>query len=311
MTEPDLQPEPLTFIDGAVIHKDYVYFLAKYDSIDPDEYDCTLGVFYYVDEWVSHEDMHYNAISTCYYKLGPKIPGALVALSEQGDVHYIDNVGERHEKIRDAGLHPPGHLGMMSQVCQIGRSLYACGAHGQVYRRLETGWVHIDDQILDPGMDQPLTLNAIAGSAEDDIFVAGYHGRILHFDGRDWDELDSPTNLHLERICVVGRGEAYVCGNEGTLLWIHGAGITDLSIDTEEHFWGMTSFDGHLYVATLSTMYVLEDGDLYELDTGLGEGVEFYRLDSRDGMLWSIAPKDLVRFDGETWERVPFLDNEM
>ena len=54
-----------------------------------------------------------------------------------------------------------------------------------------------------------------------------------------------------------------------------------------------------------------DDDELYELDTGLGPDVEFYRIDSRDGMLWSFAPKDLVRFDGERWERVSFPDNEV
>ena len=35
-----------------------------------------------------------------------------------------------------------------------------------------------------------------------------------------------------------------------------------------------------------------------------------YRLDSGDGVLWSFGPKDLLRFDGKVWKRVPFPENE-
>ncbi|NVB38750.1 hypothetical protein G6O69_12995 [Pseudenhygromyxa sp. WMMC2535] len=311
VSEEEPEAVPLTFVDGAALGRDHLYFLAYYDDLDPAVYECTVGTYYDAGDWLSHEDMGHAAISACRFEPVPDTAAMVVALSMQGDVHFHGPQGSFEERIPDAGTREVGKLGAMAQVRQIGGSLYACGAHGQVYRRTRQGWEHIDGPILDRSMERSLSLNGIDGSAEDDILVVGYHGRILRFDGRRWSELDPPTNLHLERVCCVGRGEAYACGNRGTLLWIRGESIMDLSVDIPEHFWGMTVFDGRLYVATLSAIWVLEDGELREIDTGLGGDVEFYRLDSCEGMLWSIAPKDLIRFDGDTWERVPFPDNEV
>ncbi|NVB43497.1 hypothetical protein G6O69_37100 [Pseudenhygromyxa sp. WMMC2535] len=44
---------------------------------------------------------------------------------------------------------------------------------------------------------------------------------------------------------------------------------------------------------------------LEEVELGLDQPVGFYRLDSGDGVLWSFGPKDLLRFDGQAWQRSP------
>ena len=301
--------DPIHFIDGAVIDRSYVYMLAQYDQYDPSYHAPeSLTVIYDGDDFGQHTEMPFDVVSVCNYKDGSQ-PTVVAILSKNGhvrsfqcDEHWV----EYDERIPDAGIRDGGKYGYLAQIAHIGTTFYACGSHGQVYRRTPTGWIHVDQGILDPGFERSLTLTSISGSAEDDIFVVGWHGRILHFDGYRWTELDSPTNIHLERVLSVGRGEAYVCGNDGTLLRVHPGGIENLSADTDAHFWGLAVLDGRVFVSSLLTIYELIDGELEEVDTGL-EGVEFYRLVANDGTMWSFAAKDVVRFDGKTWEHVPVV----
>ena len=306
--------DPVHFNDGCVIQSGYIYVSGKLDRTGRDHADYS--VLFWSQrmndnslEWYVDTDLAANVISVCTVAG----PDGVMALGQQGEVHvnFFDEDEPRREQLPDAGIYGAGRLGAMSQIRAIGSSVYACGAHGQVYRRDPSGrWQHLDPALIDRSEDQPLTLNGIDGSAEDDIFAVGYGGRIVHWDGRRWEELDSPTNLHLERVCSVGRGEAYICGNEGTLLHVLGEGIMDLSADMPAHFWGLTVFEGRPYACTLTGIYALaDDEELEELRLGLDRPVGCYRLDSKDGELWSVGPKDLLRFDGQAWTREVFPFN--
>jgi hypothetical protein len=181
---------------------------------------------------------------------------------------------------------------------------------GQVYRRDESGWIHIDDGILDRNISpDALHLNGIAGTSHRDIYVCGFGGRILHFDGRTWDELATPTNVHLERIHCVSPSEAYVCGNKGTFFKISSGAFTDYSIDIDEHFWGLTSFQGKIYLATLKGLYVFDGKQVRPVDTKLKPPIGGYRLDACEEQLWSFGVDDLAWFDGKKWTRLKHPDN--
>lgn len=297
------------FYDGAVIDRELTYMIGNYDRYDPSYHaPHSLALMFDERELYGDDPLPFEAVSICGHKDGEK-PTVIAILSKNGHVRLVwggEKLTRADERIPDAGIRDGGKYGYLAQIAHIGATFYACGSHGQVYRRTPSGWIHADEGILDPGFDRSLTLTSISGSAEDDIFVVGWHGRILHFDGDRWTELDSPTNIHLERVLSVGRGEAYVCGNEGTLLRVHPGGIENLCADTDAHFWGLAVLDGRVFVSSLLSIYELIDGELEEVDTGL-DGVEFYRLVANDGTMWSFAAKDVVRFDGETWEHVPVL----
>lgn len=295
---------PIYVNDGCVVEPDYVYVTARYERLDPARDERSIGLARVDGRWSCHADLDYNVISACYFEPDPDQTGELIALSMHGEVHSWDPRGETEQTIAGAGSREPGGRGPLTQIRQIGASLFACGSHGQVYRRSEAGWDLVDETILDPARTRALWLNGLGGAAEDELLVVGYHGRILRFDGRRFDELAVPTNVHLERVWSSGPGLAYVCGNYGTLLRITPSGIDDLSIDTDEHFWGLAGLDGRIYACSLSTIYALDDDDqLRELDTGLGPEVGFYRLDSKGGALWSFGAHDLIRFDGQAWTR--------
>lgn len=288
------------FNDGCVKTDNHVYIAAKLPHLDPDEYDYARIFTYKGPQWF-FEDLQWNVVSVCVLL----DPISVNVVSQRGDVAIYTPAGKSFEKITDVDTY-----GAVSQMRVIGGKLHVCGLQGQVYSRESNGWVHLDRGILDPKISvKALNLNSIDGTAANDIYVVGFGGRILHYDGSAWTELASPTNLHLERVHCAAPGETYACGNNGTFLKITQQGIENHSIELEDHFWGLTSFQGKVYLATLKGLYVFDGQTLEELDTGLEPPIGGYRLDARDGQLWSFGVDDLAYFDGKTWTRVIHPDN--
>jgi hypothetical protein len=290
------------FNDGCVAAKDYIYFSGKLRGLDPDEYEFSRTFSYRAPNMGFIDHPGRNIVSVCHYT----VDSCFYSLSTRGDVHLgARGVTPREEKIQDVES-----LGAVSQIRQIGEHLYVCGMQGQVYRRDESGWVHVDNGILDRKIATgALHLNSIDGASERDIYVAGFGGRILHFDGKRWTELVSPTNVHLERVRCVSESEVYFCGNKGTFIKLANGTFTDHSIDIEDHFWGLTSFEDKVYLATLKGLYVFDGTRVRPVDTKLKPPIDGYRLDARDGQLWSFGVDDLAWFDGKKWHRLKHPDN--
>lgn len=290
------------FNDGVVRTAGHVFIAAKLAHLNPDEFEFGRMFFHKAPQW-GYQDINWSVVSVCYRET----PYSFVALGERGGVMtYSPGTPPHEEFIADAR-----DYGSLSQVRSIKNTLYACGMQGQVYRRGNDAWEHIDQGILDSEIStSALHLNGIDGTSPSDIYVVGMGGRILHYDGWAWAELDSPTNVHLERVHCVEPGEAYVCGNSGTFLKITPHGIENLSISLEDHFWGLTSFQAKIYLATLKGLYVYDGTTVAAVDTGLEPAIGGYRLDARDGQLWSFGVDDLAYFDGAAWTRVEHADNK-
>lgn len=299
--------EPVYFNDGCQKDATYAYLSAKLKSVNPDAY--TFSRLFFTrppTKWAKH-DLNWNVVSVCYF--APL--DAFCALSMQGDVNLAGQQGFATEKIADAGTYPAGRLGAVKQIRVIGDHLYVCGDQGQVYRRGQGGWTHIDDGILERTISaSALDLNGIDGTSDADIYVVAMHGRIFHYDGRSWTELDSPTNVHLERVRCVSPDEVYFCGNAGVFLKKTPKGFEDHSVpDLGKHFWGLEHLDGKIYLATLDGLYVFDGNSVEAVNTGLTPAIGGYRLSARDGTLWSFGVDDVAWFDGTTWTRVEHPDN--
>ena len=297
------------FVDGCVIEHDYCYFASKLKSIDSQEYDYSRLFFLDCDKWIFH-DLEWDVVSVCVKSKNNNEQRKYCALSMQGDVELQYPGGADIEKIADAGTYEG--LGAVKQICEIGEHLYVCGDQGQVYQRVSIGsWEHIDEGLLDRNITaSALDLNSIDGTSEDDMYVVGYHGKIFHRDGLVWRELDSPTNAHLGRVRCVSTDEVYICGNNGVFLKGNKAGFEDLSIPgLSDNLWGLECYKGKVYLASLNGLYVYDGTDVEQIKTGLDPEIGGYRLNARDGVLWSFGVDDLAYYDGVRWTRVIHPDN--
>lgn len=296
------------FVDGCVIEHDYVYVASKADMLDPAQIDFSRMFFNDRGEWVYH-DLSWSVISVCVQRASE--PRQYVALSMQGDIEYQFVGGTSTEKIPNAGTLKGA--GAMTQIREIGGVLVACGYGGQVYWRSPTGW-----QMLAGGLvhlstkKRPAHITAVDGSSMNDLYAVGFHGRIFHFDGKTWSELDSPTNVHLERVRVAD-DHVYVCGNAGTVLKGDRQGFAVLPIEGfTAPLWGIERFGGKTYVAHMDGLLVHNGKTWAPVKLGLDDSglpEDGYRLDAHDGVLWSFGPKRVAFFNGKTWTAMPHPDN--
>jgi hypothetical protein len=251
----------------------------------------------------------------------------LCALSEDGDV-LLTGGGHSIEKIPGAGVHSDDAQGWgyLSDIQQIGEHLYAAGYSGQVYKRLGPNqWVHMDHGILQaaglPG--EQYSIQVINGPHEQAIYVAGctnapyYPARASFWNGTEWRDLQLPdvaeriTNIHVEseeRVWMVGANGTLLLGNAHD-------GFRSLStVDDNQLFLSVCKYRERIVLGSNLGLFFYDpaapDLGIRKLVTQLQPDVQDANIvDSVDDVLWSIGPKDIVRFDGQKWERIDHPDN--
>lgn len=110
------------------------------------------------------------------------------------------------------------------QVREIDGKAYMAGSLRTVFRREGPNkWTCLsgnDLSVRDEGDRQKrdLGFDDIDGFSANDIYACGGEGDLFHYDGKQWHEIDSPTNVDLLSICCAGNGKVYVGGMKGMLL---------------------------------------------------------------------------------------------
>ncbi|MBF8797070.1 type IV secretion system immunity protein Tsi7 [Pseudomonas aeruginosa] len=227
-------------------------------------------------------------------------------LGARGQVFCMGS-GDIHEEQLPDGDDAIGGRGNMRGVASIDGVAYACGMDRQVYRRFdENDWRAIDSGARPPaGSEAVVGFEAIGGFGAREIYAVGWDGEIWQYDGKRWQPRESPTNLILTAICCAEDGSVYACGQAGTLL----RGRNDhweiiAQDDVDEDLWSLAWFDGALYVSSATAVYTLVGGHLKEVDFGDEQPQRCFHLSAADGVLWSIAAKDIFSFDGQQWTRI-------
>ena len=83
-------------------------------------------------------------------------------------------------------------------------------------------------------------LFSIWGSSEDRVFAVGLYGTIIHWDGKNWELMDSPTNEILVGVWGTDSGpDVYVVGYEGTLLHWNGQEWRGVDIPFDKNLYGV------------------------------------------------------------------------
>lgn len=241
-------------------------------------------------------------------------------LSKEGDVIYLSVDGQMTtERIVGSGLWSDDSKGWgyMIAIASIDGRLHACGSGGQVYRRSDSGhWQHIDAGLLQGKDEKGISLEAIAGPYDHEVYVGGWHknvndGVLFCWDGHRWasvvSDIASISSIHVEY-----PGSVWACGRHGTLL--HGNHIDGftkvLAPDRTRAYVAVTVYDGRVFLATEKGLYAYDGGSVERIRTGLvPEHNDGHILQVADGLLWSIGYDDIVCFDGTNWKRIPFPGN--
>lgn len=101
-----------------------------------------------------------------------------------------------------------------------GGSIYAVGNESSIYRYDGFDFVKVDAG-LEPA--EPLSFNSVAVVAENDIWVAGLGGAIVHGDGASWTRVDAGVTQEIRRVWANGPHDVWFAGFGGLVLRWTGA----------------------------------------------------------------------------------------
>jgi photosystem II stability/assembly factor-like uncharacterized protein len=304
------QDSSLSFLAGAAKTKDWIILAGQLNVRPEGSPDATRMNVLKAGQW-GHFDLPGVLVRSVYANSKPAAASAAYFLGRRGQVVAVLGGDMNTETIKDAGT-GRGKLGYLNQIRLIADKLYVCGLRGQVYRREDNGWQHVDQELVEPpDSDADIDLLSIDGISPSNLYTVGAEGAAFHFDGRAWRRLGKPTEKSLTWVRCVSPKEAYVCGRKGTLLKLSD-GHWDVLTDTafSDDFWCVESFNDEVYVASLKDVFVLKGKKLERTDAAkTAPKPDAFRLDAKDGVLWSFGQRYVCFFDGKKWTYVAHPDN--
>ena len=327
------------FLDLSAIDEDFIYLAAQLDDVNPREVASTHMYTYRKsdDTWYYHDvDMNIVSLAVKLNHANDTEDRRLVALSSEGglDIFAKGDYVWRTEIIPKAGT-SLGSRGRMNNIRQIGAHLFACGQNGQVYQRMGSNdWQSIDKGLykhinyvgsssdiqermsaIMSAMTNQLVLNCIDGTHERDIYVVGDSGYMAHYNGDSWKKIDLPTDEHLQWVRCYSPTEVWACGYNGTLLLgnIQDGFKDQSSVDDNDTWWCLAKYGQDIYLSATAGLFVFSANSrkIDRIRTNLRpELSDTYRVDVKNGVLWSMGEKDIARLHKGRWERVKHIDNE-
>ncbi|MCF7221870.1 WD40/YVTN/BNR-like repeat-containing protein [Marilutibacter chinensis] len=307
MTQPQPWSRLFSHVTGVVRYHDLVYIASVSDETQ------ARGVAHsYITEWDAGlwrvgdegEDVQPWAVVAATVVHEP-IEQALF-IGNGGEVICIGS-GDTHEERLPSGRNGVGGRGPIRGVCAVDGVAHACGAGRQVYRRHGVDdWRAMDTGARPAAGDTRVVgFEAIAGFDRKDLYAAGLDGEIWHYGGKRWVQADSPTDKILTALCCAGDGHVYACGQAGTLLRGRGRRWEVIAHGGPgDDFWSLAWFQDTLYVASHGGLYTLDDDRLQPVAFGRLRPKSCFHLSAADGVLWSIAAKDVLAYDGRRWRRI-------
>lgn len=229
------------------------------------------------------------------------IPHAAAALvvEDRGRLLVVRPGSMDEEQVQFADRPTPAIVLRGLRVIQ--EEIFAVGMSGLVLRRRgDALW----DCLAPPTRGKP-GLEAIDGFSLDEIYAVGWKGALLELQPSAMIPQTAPTSVILTDVACAGDGQVYACGQNGVLLrGRHKRWAVICEGATDENLWSVAWFKNRLYVATILSLYTVEDDALVPVRFGEDPPTSCYRLTIAHGYLWSVGREDILRFDGENWLRI-------
>lgn len=237
------------------------------------------------------------AVSRC---LLPIAQYAIVGV--EGQVQFVGSGDVHEEKIVDGELSPKGR-GLLRGARAVDGVLYVCGMKRQVYRRNDRdNWT-----LLNNGFPQSTGIfgfESIDGFSQQEIYAVGWEGEIWQFDGSIWTPRDSGTNVILQEVVCADNGKVYAIGRGRKLVVGRAESWQTIDLDLPVELCGLAWFQGVLYACSSRDVFTWDGFTFSPLPIAGDRPATLQYLNSGEGGLCAVGPKDLFRFDGTAWTRI-------
>ena len=316
-----------TFLHAYSPRKNLLGIVARPDSLSND-YQYTRFYSCYPfddspDEWAAL-DYKFDTKSLLQWVIPEKNYKAWWLLGKNGEAMEVIKGKSRTEQIPGAGLHGNANdLGYVERIKVIGEDLYVCGLMRQVYKRNGGQWDLISGDILLESKTYPRGFTDIEGFDEKNIYVVGDHGEVFFYDGHNWYQEDFKTNAHLHVITPYSSQKMLVAGSFGIVgLGYHDhwqlfkfdqpiEGIDEDDLEGRD-WWGAAVYNDTVYLTGDQGIWTLdiETEEFSPVNIPIKKDYSSHQLFASEGYLWSLGGKDILVFDGETWQEIICADNE-
>jgi hypothetical protein len=292
--------DSLFFTCGVVVKAGTIVVPAQYNSLPGEQ--MSRVAFCFDGNWV-YNDVDNDVIGAICFR---RSDNSLWMLGRNGNLRHVKsgsadftlaNIRGKFENHRIE----TGRLGELLCIREIENELYICGQSSQVYRYSNGAWANMSPPGAKVGAP---TLESLNGLSHNNIYAVGEKGLILHYDGSRWSTLDSPTNRPLSCVRCKSEDEVYACGNDGLLLVGNRNKWHVLNTERTMNFWDMALYNGQLYISHMHGLVRYDGQDFFDIDTGIIPPPGAHKLDARDGLLYSFGVDDILKFDGNQWERL-------
>jgi hypothetical protein len=192
----------------------------------------------------------------------------------------------------------------LESLALIDGSLYVCGGQRQVARQSANGWDFVDSGLFEPFTGRlQCALLSIDGFSAQKIISVGLDGAAWLWDGSRWSALDSPTNVTLNAIKCTSSGDAYICGDGGTLYRLDAAlnwiDLSDRQL-SDRPFWDLAIYGDHVYVAAENRLLRTDGRVLEDVALGLTAEPYLFGLSAGRDRLWCVGDENVYEFDGSS-----------
>ncbi|WEV50119.1 hypothetical protein OZX61_12515 (plasmid) [Acinetobacter sp. ESL0695] len=321
----------ITYATGVAISKDNFYLASVLDALDHWDYYARMFVYKHKEsgksKWTYHDLDGWGLVSTAFNE----DPRQLITLNSEGDIEVYTAGNVNYSKVIP---NQEDHLIYGSFTCLkvLDFGIYVCGSGGKVYQRTSEGWGNISFNLEEPIIDTrktiredffdlnkrsgyEISLYGLAGFAEDQLYVCGRKGDrgfIAYFNGEQWVEIDAKTPSTLNDICICeNQTDVIITGEYGTLLQGNVQSgfknLKDMGISTP--FYKAAYYNDVLYITSEDGLFRYENNIYSKVNEVKNIRGTSY-IEAKEGVLWVVADKELIRFDGENWEIIHHPDNE-
>ena len=156
------------------------------------------------------------------------------------------------------------------------------------------------------------------GSSSSDVFIVGANGKILHYDGNDWSNMDSGTSQILTSIWGSSATDIYAVGYNGIILHYDGEKWTNMQSKVKANLksiWGFSS-SGVFAVGEGGTILNFNGKTWEKMSSGIQNNLlgvwgsspsDVYAVgQASDAFIGGQNYDCISHFDGRNWQEVKY-----